>query len=467
MLTDRVEVHRAQRDGESSRDESGQRSRFSKSECRSERTKIPLTGLLREIPRMKELQWEVVAAQIHARQKMREVGFKRSDVSEADASFMKELQSLQAQGRLHGFEELTRLADACQSVRDGLGPLEDEGIEAQRKFEGHMWELRQVEDAIFDKYESEFGEIYEESSTSSDSSSAHNILELSSPINGGLRKSRSQLSMDKTSYHESDVVHMARPHNRSESQEKATAPIRFERPGTSSSSGVYTPIQEPPLSNVQIQDTHQESMLLGLEVRAASGDQEPRYEPILSLEPENLVSIGDEGQHGDSELDSDSGLDDIDQLQSQESTYASQKRHSSTESFPMLLTQFGTKRDRIYKWLLHTMLISKSEANLIGLQLQTESQLSPSPWAQLIISYFEYDYNNSKIKGTPELSHSQTWRASDVYGSLNMPQLNEMLSISEAANSGTINSAAFESKAPSLENPEAIFTGENDNLMVH
>ncbi|RAL64208.1 hypothetical protein DID88_002100 [Monilinia fructigena] len=109
---------------------------------------------------------------------MREVGFKRSAVSRADASFMKELQRLQAEGQLEEFEKLSMLADACQTARDGLGPLECEGAEAQQEFEGHMWELRQVEDEIFERFASEFEETDEEASVISDSSSAHDILEI-------------------------------------------------------------------------------------------------------------------------------------------------------------------------------------------------------------------------------------------------------------------------------------------------
>ncbi|KAF7863096.1 hypothetical protein EAF04_007179 [Stromatinia cepivora] len=424
LLKNGDEVNRDENDGCISPDVLGESSGDCRSEHQAERTKSRSAELLQGIPQIKELQWRVVAAQIQARQKMREVGFKRSAVSRSDASFMKELQRLQAEGQLEAFEQLSRLADACQSARDGLGPLEDEGIEAQRKFEGDMWELRQAEDALFENFESEFGEVYEESSVASSSSSAHNILGITSPVianNPELQDeqkedtreklgpptfitsdrerqqnySNSLLPVNKTSRKASAADDLETLDDRNGNQRQHSAPIRFEHSVVSSSS-IPLPIREPVSFHEKSKEEEQDALLLGLETRESLGHQEIHYEPTLSLEPAAVGPIDDEAQQSESVLGSDSGVPNLDVVEDDDLTTVITKRQSSTESFPKLLTDFGTRRDRINKWLLHTMLISKSEANLIGLQLQKEPGSSPSPWAQLIVSFFEFDYNTSK-----------------------------------------------------------------------
>ncbi|APA05263.1 hypothetical protein sscle_01g000330 [Sclerotinia sclerotiorum 1980 UF-70] len=402
----------------------GESSSDGKSAYRAERTKSRLEELLQGIPRIKELQWRVVAAQIQARQKMREVGFKRSAVSRADASFMKELQRLKAEGQLEAFDQLTRLADACQSARDGLGPLEDEGMEAQREFEGEMWDLRQAEDALFENFSSDPGEVFEESSVASSSSSAHNILGIPSPAivnnpelrgkkNGDRRGKlgspifttsdferhqncpNSLPPVNKTSRKASDLDDLQMLGNGNGCQKQHGAPICFEHSVVSSSS-IPFPMQESISSQERSNEEEKDTLLLGLETQGALGHQEIHYEPMLSLEPAVIDNVDDEFQECESAVGSDSGFTNLDMVDDDYLTAVPTKRQSSTESFPKLLTNFGTRRDRINKWLLHTMLISKSEANLIGLQLQKETDSSPSPWAQLIVAFFEFDYNTSK-----------------------------------------------------------------------
>ncbi|ESZ94918.1 hypothetical protein SBOR_4710 [Sclerotinia borealis F-4128] len=397
----------------------GERSSYERTESRAERTIYRLEELLQEIPRLKELQNEVVEAQILARQKMREVGFKRTDVSWADARFMKELQRLQADGQLEAFGELSRLAAACQSARDGLGPLEHEGTEAQQKFEGHMWNLQKLEDTIFDNLEFEFEETDEESSVTSDSSSPHDILGISSPVvrnnhesrdqqnkdmqdnhwsreltDGGIERqqdlSNSPLPVNTISKKGSNLIDMGMLDSQNGNQRQSNAPIRFEHSVVSSSS-IPISMRAPLSTRDKSKEEEQDSILLGLASRETLEHQEPLYEPTLLLELEVVKHVDDEVQQFESVLDSDSGIPSLDRLDNDNLTTITTKRQSSTESFPKLLTQFGTRRDRINKWLLHTMLISRSEANLIGLQLQKETDSSPSPWAQLIVAYFEFD----------------------------------------------------------------------------
>ena len=69
-----------------------------------------LEQLVRSLKEVIELQRLAMEAQIDAREKRREAGFKRRDVWTRDAIFMKELQALVAKDRLEGFGELTKLA---------------------------------------------------------------------------------------------------------------------------------------------------------------------------------------------------------------------------------------------------------------------------------------------------------------------------------------------------------------------
>ncbi|KAF7956936.1 hypothetical protein EAE96_004260 [Botrytis aclada] len=152
----------------------------------------------------------------------------------------------------------------------------------------------------------------------------------------------------------------------------------------------------------------QNSFLLGLENEEGVLHQESHYDSTLLLDPEVIEHINDEGQQLEPAPGSDSGLPDLDLLENNDMSSSLPKQHSSTESFPELLTQFGTKRDRINKWLLHKMLISRSEASLIGLQLQKEPDSSPSPWAKLIVAYFQFDKNTSNSTEIQEVKNVST-----------------------------------------------------------
>ncbi|KAI9640509.1 hypothetical protein NHQ30_011255 [Ciborinia camelliae] len=330
-----------------------------------------MAELLQEIPIMKQLQWEVVDSQIEARQIMRKVGQKRSDVSRADDSFMKELQRLQAEGHLEAFKELSRLANYCQSVRDGLGVLEAEGIEAQQKIERCMWDLRQVEDKIVEILAYVFGEADEESSVASDSNSAHDILEIRSPAEGGMMRQQE-------------------PSTTSLPMREILKELTVDNSRT----------REPLPHGDKSKEEQKDLLLLDLDLknRVSLGNQKPQYKTTLSLQPEALEPIDRKIQPSEPSRGSDSGASYLDRIDhALQKLSVTTKQHSSTESFPNLLTQFGTRRDRINKWLLHTMLISKSQANLIGLQLEKEPDSSPSPWAQLIVAYLEFDSTTSKL----------------------------------------------------------------------
>ncbi|KAF7916520.1 hypothetical protein BELL_0413g00010 [Botrytis elliptica] len=411
-------------------DELDERGNDSQSESRAEKYRSRLNSLLQGINKWQE----VLSAELQARQKMREVGFKRSAVSQADASFMKEVQRLQAEGQLGAFKQLSKLADACQSARDGLGPLEYEGFEAQKKLQGHVWELQQVEDALFESFESELGESYEESSVTSGSSSAHDILEIPPPDivkNHGIRNQQDEDTGDLFRPSTNIITDIERQQSHSEAplsikdplkkrlvvhdlrmllshDETQPIPVVRFRHSVNTGSSVNGLSERPLALDQNNMERLKNPLLLGLENHGGLFLQEAHYDPTLSLDPENIEQVNYEGQQLEPTSGSDSGAFDLDMLEYKDMSTLTTKQHSSTESFPELLTQFGTKRDRINKWLLHKMLISRSEASLIGLQLQKEPDSSPSPWAKLIVAYFQFNYNTSKPASSQEVKNMST-----------------------------------------------------------
>lgn len=116
-------------------------------------------NLRRALKRVIKQHKQTTNSQIDARQKRRQAGFKRRDVSMRDASFMRELQRLIAQQKLSGFEELSKLAGECQIARDDLGPLEEEGTIAEQQLEGEIWKLEQAEQTMDEKFHNELDDL--------------------------------------------------------------------------------------------------------------------------------------------------------------------------------------------------------------------------------------------------------------------------------------------------------------------
>ena len=98
--------------------------------------KIRLVEFLNALKQLSRLQQEASDAKSDARQEMREVGLKRSAVWTSDAAFMREVQTRTTTNTLDDLKELSTLTAQCQTARDGLGPLEQEGIEAEQRWEG-------------------------------------------------------------------------------------------------------------------------------------------------------------------------------------------------------------------------------------------------------------------------------------------------------------------------------------------
>jgi hypothetical protein len=306
-----------------------------------------LVELMQAIQRLIRLQREATSARVSARQKMREATFKRQDVWIWDAKFMGEIQRLTAQGKLADFDELRRIGEQCQNVRNGLGPIEQEGIDAEQQWEGSIWKLRQAEENLKMEfgYELEAVESYPPAPTSVGSSEYKTS---SSP--------RTQPSIPEV--------------------EKGQSAIRYRAGASVASSASYSEQLTVPGPHTQFHEhPRQDSMLLGMESR----------------------EVEDLGEY------SDSGIGDIDDVLQEKSAedLTGLSRHSlgdqgpHIELYPNLLTEFASRRERINNWLENTILVSRMDATfaytiLKGL-LEAENLEMPSNWSQLVIAYWELD----------------------------------------------------------------------------
>jgi hypothetical protein len=313
--------------------------------------------LMQGLQRVARLQEEVTTTQINFRQKRREAAFKRETVWDLDEKFMRELQKLIAQGRgnLQGdFKRLEELADECQAARDVLGPVEQENIEAEQRWEGQIWSLRQAENQVYRDFETEFcvAESYPPASPSVDSSHYESPSEPESEI------------------FENDII------------------------GGQSSLLAPSPAMTLPRSFVDANQPRNP------ELHAASHGSKALNPTLLGLEDHQTEATP---LAMDIERwDSDSGIGDIDRAPQ---TWITQgligphqrlpARHYTSELYQNLQTDFGTKRDRINRWLENNALASRIEATSIFTilkdQMNAENEQVPSNWAQLVVAYWELD----------------------------------------------------------------------------
>jgi hypothetical protein len=311
--------------------------------------------LMQEIYHLSRLQEEASNAQIDARQKRREASYKRQDVWLRDAEFMRRVQELNAQGRFEGFDDLARLASKCQTARDILGPVEQEGIEAEQKWEGQLWELQQAEERIYRDYEDEFGDA--------------------ATYSQGLQTDVLTEEEYSTALKEHDSIY----------------------PRTSSP----TPEQPPATSTAPL--TTSQDTLHKVDPNARLNEKEPENVILLDLveSAENAIALS--SAETPLEWDSDSGIVDISLIPpvntNEDLAYSFQKlperQFASLDPYPHLLTDFGSTRDRVNKWLEHTVLVSRVEGislyTILRDQLETENALLPTNWAQLVVAYWYLD----------------------------------------------------------------------------
>lgn len=312
-----------------------------------------LLRLMQSLQRVAKLQEQLTNAQIDFRQKRREATFKRENVWDCDAKFMREIQKLMAQGLedSHGnLIKLRQLAVECQASRDILGPVEQENIEAEQRWEGQIWSLRQAENHICEDFELEFS-----------------IAKSYPPV----------AFSEKSSLYESP-------------SEAESGTIEEERLASQSRFASSTAAVMPQASatNIPRQD-----------------DAKLQNTTISALSDTALLGFENEAgpQYGNIErLDSESGTGDIEHAPMTWNTRERREpwqqlpaRQYSSELYPMSFTDFGTKRDRINKWLESSALASRIEATsvftILRDRLNAENKEVPSNWAQLVIAYWELD----------------------------------------------------------------------------
>jgi hypothetical protein len=297
--------------------------------------------LMQAMKRMSRLHKQAISAQINARQKRRAAGFKRRDVWICDAAFMKELQVLMAQEKLRDFEGaegLLKLAEECQTVRNDLGPLEQDGTEAEQQLEGEIWELQQAADSMYDDFEKELAsaEMYPSAPTSASSSSYQS-------------KSEYGYGRESEDHANDNTMDMFRPPD-----------------SVASTSSFNVMLPEPAIDL----GTSQDYMLRGVnDMRKFRGS-----------DPDS--AIGDI----DSPYERWTPGDLIGPFQPVQRTSS-----ASLARYPELITEIETTRERVNKWLLNTTLLSHLEADILRQQLDSQMNSTPSNWSQLVVAYWGKD----------------------------------------------------------------------------
>lgn len=298
--------------------------------------------LMDSLQSIAKLQRAATRARIEARQKRREATFKRQDVWIWDAKFMGEIQKLNAQGKLQGFEELSRLAAECQASRDLLGPLEQDSIEAESRWQGRIWKLKEVEEELYTEFEDEFRDAAEYVNDHSGEDAS------------------TQPSSDSDS--QSSIISEAR--NENVKTDAETLPIV-----TSNNAEVEGP---KPLELMH-------------------GDMQPFGYTVSESDLDS--GIGD--------IDSIDSIDSIlGTTPQQVNSYGLPKalpkrRNSGNELYRDLLEDFSSRRERVNKWLEKNALESRLEIlslySILQNLLALENEKVPSNWANLVVAYWDLD----------------------------------------------------------------------------
>lgn len=316
-------------------------------------SEIRLAEFLHTLQRIAKLQRDAAEAQIESRETRRDTFNKREDVWFWDNKFMGEVQRLTADGKLNGFDELTRIAKECQAARDQLGPSEQEGIEAEQRWEGRIWKLQQAEDNMRAEFRYEFlnADALSGSVTSTATSSYKDSIQ-----------SMNEDGPVGTNFTEENLG----PHGTAISVASSSSFSRLPLArdfATQSDDGLS---RESILSDLTIPETARpktENGKTDWNSRTEEIDELRNWTPLSDITGPALRLPGEQ--------------------------------HSSLEFYPQLITDFNTGRDRINKWLENTALTSRFEGfslfSALKTQLEAENYIIPSNWAQLVIAFWNSD----------------------------------------------------------------------------
>ncbi|EPE31686.1 hypothetical protein GLAREA_12442 [Glarea lozoyensis ATCC 20868] len=319
---------------------------------------IPVVDPLRMLTLMQGLksiatqQMDVTNAQIEFREKRRKASFQREVVSNCDAKFMKVLQKLVVSGcRQEGdiVENLQGLVAECQAARDELGPLEQDVIEAELRWEGQTWSLRQAETFVYQHFETEFQKaaLYPPASQSTDFSE---------------ESSHSEFPNGDMEYQESKHASLL-----SKSNESGAIPDHTK--AWSDGSGDF------PNSNSINQKSSSRNRVAGYECYTHFPGEDGAQGPLESTDSLSCVQE-QSGEKGEIAADA---------------PFLERSQHRG-DLYHSLLTDFASKRDRINKWIQNNVLESRLEATSVFTTLKDKLAMEkldiPSNWAQLGEAFF-------------------------------------------------------------------------------
>jgi len=260
------------------------------------------------------------------------------------------MQRLMAEGKLTAFPELTRLGNICQGMRDDLGLVEQENIEAEQRWESQMWRLQQASEDLRTEFQHEFEDAEGYSHTTTDSI-----------------RSKYEPSCDESQDHDSELEIFA-----------SDDMINYD-----AASAIGSPSSQfypHPTVPVELHDSVTKESILA-ELMLSGGEQSDTSDTLES-------DVGTENIEGPLELLPASGP-------LGPSISLPKRNYASLEYYPQLLTDFSSGRDRINKWLQDITLTSRVEGLTVfsGLQIQFEAdkRTIPSNWAQLTMAFWDLD----------------------------------------------------------------------------
>jgi len=311
---------------------------------------------MRGLKAVATFQSEAVDAAIEAREKRREAAIKREQVWLSDAKFMEEIQRLSALGRFSASNELRVLSDQCQNARNSLGPIEEDGIQAERHWEGSIWQLQRAEESLYTEFEFEF------TTAKSSSSTASSVITSESVTSSNQSSEKS--SLDRHPW------------------------IPFGRVDSVASS-------------ISIEHTRRE-VDIPSNTDAASSQESILVDLIESAAQENKTKYATGCDSGIADIDEPFGpLDPL-----------PRRLYAPLELFPHSVTDFCSKRAMINDWLENNVFASQVEAihlfTALRTRLEAENKKTPSNWAELIIAYWRLEgaANPHVVEYNSKLDHS-------------------------------------------------------------
>lgn len=311
----------------------------------------------RQLQRLGPLRKDTIVALIQARERMREYSYKREQVSTSSANFMREVQTLQAQGKLAGSDTLSVLYEDLLLLRDILGPLEKDSIDAQRAGDRRLVKLIKEEKAAY--------------------------TTLKSPLvsfGNDLREGGSFASEDFGS--ESDYDSFRFDNDDVDDLADGTS-IQLESPASRTKLSSLTPPQSPSMAG----PSH-DIAFSPFSIRSGMDDQD-----LGDGMEENNISIGPSEYYSDVQTPSkiDNRLDSRPYGYSIPDFTSKKANMTNPDLYSSLLLDFKTARERVNGWLMYNPLVSRWEADILKERLDMEDQGMPSNWAQLVVAWWSKD----------------------------------------------------------------------------